>query len=582
MDIEKLQAIITKIVEDRADDLDRLIRLQSQYYNLLNEDEFPTDSKLPFPQAFAMVEENIPSAVEYLFPETNAIRLLPEEDNIDIDQLKKVEWGLHQMVNYRLPVKRQSAIAVTDCFKVGVGYTITEPCFVTPTISEEVTATDGKKTASERRMVSDKSKRSISYRHINVGQCLGYKDGSDTNGAKRSSTIIFLEFYTEAQIEAIAKGMGDRRGTGALTKAYKASKDEKAHESISSWLTKIAELHGPIYTDDGGDEDLPTLIPVVKVYQERAEAWLSFGTDIIYEKETEHETLRCPITKWTSVLDGDEWYPMSLAEALEKPHLGTNIWINMVYDAMSWNLNRPMVYSKEMYPDGAPEYDLRAQIGVQDTDVAKNAVAFLDGPQISSDTFAVGDRLQEMTERIGGRKDLTGKNYARGGANAFQELRSSVSGRERMAGWIFETGAMEEVHTHILIEMQAMDEDMKFFVREFDDDGKDGLNTSTVTLDDLRHAYTVTLSLKDKYAAGSLSVADRTSMYNLFKEDPYFDPKALREFVLANDDWAKRMMIPKNQVDTVQTQERNAQLLGRALSSDKQMNASPPAEGAMV
>jgi len=78
-------------------------------------------------------------------------------------------------------------------------------------------------------------------------------------------------------------------------------------------------------------------------------------------------------------------------------------------------------------------------------------------------------------------------------------------------------------------------------------------------------------------------MSDRMGMFNVFKEDPYFDPEELRIFTLANDDWAKRMLIPKNQIKTVQTQERNSQLLGRALSSDRQMNATPaPVEGAAV
>lgn len=565
-DVDRLQIVVKKIIDDRISDLDRLIRLSAQYYNLLDPDQLPTDSKIPFPFAFAMTEEQIPHVVEYLFPEVNAVRLWPEERDISIDNIMNAEWALHQTVSRRVPVKRQSAMAIMDCFKVGVGYTISEQGAYTPFASGLKTASDQKNSASVRVMKAGKERKSVSYRHLNCGQVLGHTDGSDTNGSKRSSTVIFLDFYTPSEVESMSEGLGDRRDASLLDQYGKFSAKEKdtLHESISSWNSKILSLNGPGWVDDGDKENLPSLIPVVKIYEEKKETWLSFGEDVVYENDGGYSTLRCPITKWSSVLDGDMWYPMSLAEAMEKPHLAQNIWVNMIYDAFTWVINRPMVYSKEEFPNGPPEYNPRERIGAATND-GRNAVSWLDGPNITADSFEIGTRLEQIGERITGKKDMAARNYTRGGAQAFQELMASTTGRQRMAGWIMQTGSLQNVYENILIEMQMMDEDLQFNVRDFDADGKENLSTRDITLDDLRRGYSVTLSLEDKYYAGSLSTQDRLIIYQQGKEDPYFDPQALRQFWLNNDEIARRLLKPDNQIKQVETQERNAQLLNRSL-----------------
>lgn len=565
-DITRLQTVVKKIIDDRTSDLDRLIRLSSQYYNLLDPDQLPTDSKIPFPFAFAMTEEHIPHVVEYLFPEVNAVRLWPEEKDIDIENITNAEWALHQMVSRRIPVKRQSAMAIMDCFKVGVGYTISEQGSYTPFASGLSTGSTPGKSASIRVMKAGREKKSVSYRHLNCGQVLGHVDGSDTNGSKRSSTVIFLDFYTPDEVEAIAAGMGDRRDATLFEQygKFRVKEKDSLHESISSWNSKILELNGPGWVDDGDKENLPSLIPVVKIYERKKETWISFGEDVVYENDGGYSTLRCPITKWTSVLDGDMWYPMSLAEAMEKPHLAQNIWINMIYDAFTWTINRPMVYSKEEFPNGPPEYNPRERIGAATND-SKNAVSWLDGPNVTADSFEIGTRLEQIGERITGKRDMAARNYTRGGAQAFQELMSSTTGRQRMAGWIMQTGSLENVYENILIEMQMMDEDLQFNMRDFDDDGNDRLYTRDVTIDDLRRGYSVTLSLSDKYYAGSLTSQDRLIIYQQGRDDPYFEPTALRQFWLNNDEIAHRLLKPANKVQQIETEERNAQLLNRSL-----------------
>ena len=131
-DVDRLIELFKYAYKMCEKDLQRIQTLQRSYDNSILTAEMPTQSKIPIAAFYDMVEKSLPSALDYLFTPTNPVRLLPMESGVTMESVNKVESALYDLVVHRMRIQHNSVATLKDVFKCGLGYSIVEPCFVTP------------------------------------------------------------------------------------------------------------------------------------------------------------------------------------------------------------------------------------------------------------------------------------------------------------------------------------------------------------------------------------------------------------------------------------------------------------------
>jgi len=558
-------------------DLQRIEAFHNLYNNTINEAAWPTHSKMPIPLMFTSVERAIGPAMEYLFPKgSRMVRLTPLERGVPMDSIEKTEWALQHTVRSKMKLPFYAVPTVKNCFRSSVGYGIIEPIVVTPpTALINRAFADDREIARTRIMSVGSPRRSVRYRDLTQGQVIVTPDGSDFNGPKRVSIAFFLDSYHEDDFRAMYSDNPTDGEKPLLEGKVDAIIDEARMMGFTSTVpivNVVANLGGKdirMINDQKGRVNVE--VPVLKCYTGNRHLWIANGTQVIFDQQDEFQTLRCPLIKCSAWPDGDQWVPMSTPEAMSKIAVGLNIWVGALYDLMSYALNPLLLWDKTKTGNKPPERGPNSTIGVAgDT---RNAVEYVEHPQIPPAVFNVGELLQRFLGNAAGQENFLTNvqpGLMRGGAYSFESLLQSATGRERLAGSVLETGFMEPAMLQTLIYMQLniTEEGDIFRMREWSPEtGREYISEMNVTMEDMVNAYELELTLQEKHRNSAIDQQTRLAEFNALNGDRYTDQYQLRAELIQDEDKSRRLFLPRERAQEIQEQERllevAAQLRGR-------------------
>jgi len=564
-DVAKYMKIFSEAYSKCSSDYSRLKTLQMSYDNSVLATAWPTTSQIPIASFYDMVEKALPNAMDYLFSASNAIRLMPMEESVTMDQVRKSEMALWNLLTYRMKIQRNSIATLKDCFKCGVGFGIVEPFYVTPPSSFKLNVSGAKGTApkSTRVMELGAPKKSLRLRYVNPGQIVIMPDGSDFNGNDPVSISFLFDIYSEGQFRDMfnkAAGDGERPVlTGSVEDIISESRSI-GFTSDTDIISLMKSMGGKNLTSLKPTSELvPCYIPVLKVFDRHKHVWIANGTTSIYEQADEYQNMRCPLIKASAWIDSNRFYPMSTPEAYQRIGWAKNIVVNLFLDMLTMQLRRPIVYNSDFF-DKEPTFGPNDRIRTSAAD-ARMGAAFMDAPRLDPASMTIYETVSTLGSSLTGQKDFMEKNFTRGGGMAFQDLLATMEGIERLKGSILEMTFLESVAQQALIYLQTNIGQEGEVVRTREKVKTPGgeeteeIKTLTVTENDLCHAYEMSLDLRSKYRKGAMEQNQSLAVYDRKAKSPYFDQwEVAADHLCLSDEEVRRQLKSRKDVAAMQAQ----------------------------
>lgn len=562
--VQRYMDILEYAYERFKSTLDRLQALHLTYENVVNETMFPTISKMAIPNHFGMVQEALPDALDFIWPDSlKTYELNPVDTDVDMETLDKVERGLNYFVRQRIDAKWASLPILTNAIKTGLGYGAVIPHVITPpaTINKRFIQ-GGRVVGSARSIGVGKPQKTLILKNIPLGQIIPSDDGSDFNGPDSASYIFWIDVYGEDRFRRLMKKVkadaediavsGDAEAIIQQAYAFNFTTNVPLPNIISS-------LGGVDLTTRGvrGENEF-VQVPVIKCYGEHEVVWIANGTTVIYHEKDSIQTLHRPLIKASVTVDNSKWHPMNPAEAGAAIANGKNIYTNLLMDMIIRATNPIAMYDKGRFGNKPPVPGVNGWIGVDG--VTTGAIDFPSTPQMNNGHFGFDNMLDRLYGHAVGQASSMQEptpGMLRGGMHAFESLLNTMSGRKRLAAMVMEMGFVKPLGNIAMIHMQLMasGEGMSFQEREYDSDvGKDRIAKHSITFDDLQHAYSVTLDTRVK-SRSTTDLNERIQIFNMLRDDPYFDPHGVREWVAGPYSDLRRSLYSREKVRKIQEQQ---------------------------
>ena len=564
-------------------DFKRMIDLQNMYDGVIDQNEWPTVSEIPIPVIFNMVEKALPGALEYLFPKDKFLRLTPTQMGVDIDNVRKTEFALQHYVLHRVKLQKNSVPTIKDCFKFGVGYGIIEPTVVTPpaAFTRQVSNPEGR--VATRVLDLGSPMKSVRYRYVTPAQVIVTPDGTDFNGNDTPTMRFFIDMYGEDKIRQMYRDeITDGENPELSGDAEQIIKEarHKGFDSRTSVTETIARLTGKDMTKTQEDERIPVIVPILKIYEDNKHTWIANGSQVILQEENKFQTMRCPLVKASAWPEGHRWYPMSPVEASYKMGIGINVFHNAIFDLLTYILKPLAVYDKSKFPVGAPERGPDNMIGLSSGNV-RDGFGYAENPQIPSQMFTINEMIQRMFGETVNQNDILSSGqtgFLRSGAFAFESLLQESTGRDRLTGAILETSFLESAIHQILVYMQLnLGEDGETIVsREFDEgSGEELIENVSITQEDIVNAYDINLNLKEKHKMNAINFSQKQADLQAGLASPFTDKYEVFMDYYGEDDRAKRLMKPKEIVQQIEEDQRQAELIAQVRGGAAEQGGVP-------
>ena len=562
-----------------------LEQLQRSYDNKINKYTWPTNAKIPTARHFSMVENELADVFESIFLSLSKfMTLMPASKGISADQLEKSMFALKTTLIYRMKIYYNSLRTLKDCFKLGVGYGIIESVNVTPPVALTTRANAGGRSLSARVMGVSEPQRALRYKYVNTGRVIPYPNGTEFNGPDRVDIAFFIDDYPEDQFREMFSTQPIDGDASPLSGDVDAIIKEGREYGITPELSigKILDILGgkPQNLDGKGRDgkDIKCRIPVIKCYENYAgrHTFLALGKYVVYREESQFQTMRCPLVKASAWLDSTRFFPMSTPQATRVISWSQDVWTSMIFDMMVDAAKRPFVYDKTKIKDMGPRGPTPRQAIGADGSVNQVA-AYLGGPPVDSNTMGVGQVLSGLSEDITGQRDLTEKNFTRGGMMSFQDLLSSTTMRKRMMATILNTGFIEEIATQVLAYLQLVSspEGEVFRTQSFNrDTGKTYVEEMSITDADLKNSMDVFIDPAATRRVGSNEDQSKLSKYDRMSKSIYFDQYEVSKTMCDDDAETARLLLPREEVIRKQKESEDAQL-----QATRQGSGAPAATG---
>lgn len=563
----------------------RMLKFQAMYENRINEDEWPTESRIPIPTLFSMTEELLATSYNYHWPGSNMIKLTPMNNNVSIETVSNLERLLYNQINHRMDLKTQGLKTLRDCYKLGVGYGIIENYTFTPAGIKVTEVSRGNEVASIRRIAPGEERVGIRYRYINPSRVIPTPDGTDTNGEDRVSWVFFVDFYSESQFRQIVR----RKDINVDVQKIIDKARNAGYTYLNAPVQIIAEMAGLSvegYQSTENNKNVPVRVPVIKCYGENEHVWLANGETVIHSVKDTFETLRCPIVKATSSPDGDAYYPMSVAEATLSLSMGMNIWLNAMFDLMSHHIKPTLVWDKSVIgnlpPERGPGGDIASNAG------ARDAAHYLELPAIPNQLFNLNEVVQQYYNTGTGKNALMNEPSAgmvRGGPSAFESLLAATGAREKLGAAILESNWFKPTIQQILYQMQAnaeAGEELVSHYREYSNENRgEMIQTVSVTHEDLMNIYDVALDLSAKFSSSALDENMKLQKYQAAKDSPYYDQYEVAKILWNDEEEQARLVLPREEVEAKQREREQAELEATRQGGAQASPGIPAAQGAI-
>ena len=578
-------------IREQAPYLNELIKLQSSYENKIDPATWATHSQVPTAQHFIMVENALGPAMSGLFPETNGLQLIPNDDEVTAEQWAKAEWALWTQLSYTMRLQEAALPSVKDCMKLGVGYGIVEPYSFTPEVGKIIT--EGQK--KTRVIGTGEAKTGIRYRYISAGRIIPYPEGSSFDGPNAVPMFWFFDPHPLSDIEAmyngeLPNGVDKEELNGTIEDVKKLAKDFAT--GGGNELTKFAAIMDgvkDIYNQRGSrpDEVAPLSVPIIKVFvQPGTWKWIipSRNNDgmVMLTRESPVQKMQSGMVKWNAWPDGKRWFTMSTPEADRVRGFAHDLWFNFVIDQMGRAKEAVRVINKSALPPG--QNDLPDYEDVFITGSVRDAAGYLQPDNMDPAFMGMGQVISGLGDKIQGHNDFMQHNVTRGGTQAFNSLLNTMQARELLGISILETGALTKIFEMVLSYMQILAPEDGYTLRRavFDpSQNKRVIEAQTVTQDDLRHSYGLDLDLSTRRMLGGMTFDERLRLHEAIKNDTNVHPEMRDKVLPFPESFAKRLWKSIEDREATQAEDRNVELInalrGGGASQQRSPMAAPPA-----
>jgi len=590
-DVDNIMENFRWCYSQSLDNLRRLAMLKQTYTNIANPDAWPSDSCLPLALLFAQTEKALPGAVDYLFNSGVMLQFLPTESGVSMDAVLASERVLSYTMRYTMELEHNSHATLRDCFSLGLGTGIVEPIVVTPDASFTNLAVDadGNIISKARTVRAGSAKRSVRFRYGTPGQFLVTPDGSDFNGPQRCSVRYFVDSMSESQFrDMMSKQVTDEDQMSAdliktRTELIIEDAQNNGHNNRIPIEATIAQLGGIDLRNLKQHEGAPVRIPIIKMCEDHRHVWLANGKYKILDLSNEGQIMRCPYIRAAAGIEGNNFYPMSVAEASQSVNLGINHFVNALFDILQYYARPMMAWNSQQgseEPTRQPGKILKVNGSIRDN------VGYVDQPQLTNEVFAVGDVLQNMMSEVTGQSQDSqmSPGMVRGGGFALSDMMKSKAGRSTLANAVLGTGFLKSVaaQTFILIRENILQGPEVFAEREFDPQtGQDVIRDYEITEEDVVHALSLKMSTRSRVGASALTFAERQADLDNAKGSDLHDQYQVWVDYYQDEERARRLL--KTPVEVRRMQEEDRQLANQERAQGIQQAAStrqePAAQG---
>ena len=576
-------------IRKQAPYLNELIKLQSSYENKIDPATWATHSQVPTAQHFIMVENALGPAMQGLFPETNGLQLIPNDDEVTAEQWTKAEWALWTQLSYIMRLQDACLPSVKDCMKLGVGYGIVEPYSFTPEVAKIIM--DGKK--KTRVMGTGEAKTGIRYRYISSGRIIPYPEGSSFDGPNAAPMFWFFDPHPLSDIEAmysgeLPNGVDKKELNGTIEDVKKLAKDFAS--GGGNELTKFAAIMDgveDVYNQRGSrpDDVAPVSVPIIKVFEQPGTwKWIIPSRNnegmVMLTRESKVQKKQSGMIKWSAWPDGNRWYSMSTPEADRVRGFAHDLWFNFVIDQMGRAKEAVRVINASALPPG--QKDLPDFEDVFITGPVRDAAAYLQPANLDPSLMGMGQVISGLGDKIQGHTDFMQHNSTRGGAEAFNSLLNTMQSRELLGISILETGALTKIFEIVLGYMKILVPEDGFTLRRavFDQSqNKRIIEAQTVTREDLRHSYELDLDLSTRRMLGGMTFEQRIRLHEVIRNDPNVHPEMRDKVLPFPEAFARRLWKSIEDREQTQAEDRNVELISalRGGGAAQPAEPTPPA-----
>jgi hypothetical protein len=574
---------------------ERMERIQQAYDNKINLVNWPTISEIAIPLTFVGVEEQLPFAMEYLFPDNRFINLIPVGNMVMSDRVEMVEDDLRFTLKNQMKIQLAAFPTVKDCYKFGVGYGLVDVQEVTPPeIATSQIISEGKLRASARRIVLGRSVLAPVFKYLSPIQVIPMPDGANIEGPNKASGHFVIDFKYEDEFRAMYKPVPTLEGDRPVLKGNPEdiikearSLNFDARMAKSDIIFSISGLN--LTKTNNGDKKMPVVIPIVRCYFDNHHVWIANGTTEIWQSKNELQSMKSDCVKFSAWPDGLRWFPMNITEASEKTNLGANVWYNGLVDLAMYHMNPTRIIDEgSLGQDKSLRRGPKADIRVRG-DVTK-AVKYMDLPEFPGVLMTMGENLLQFHGKAMGNPsfmDRGNPGLVRGGLNTLEHLLSSSHGRQLLAAIILKTGGLEPTVEKVLLKKQLLiDERGESFIDVGYDEntGKRVFSEKTVTRDDFINVFRVELDLPAARMNSAQAFTERTALFDRTERDKeMFDTRKRYEMLVENPKVVRDIMLPKAVTDRRQEQMAQARMAAAARGEQPQVApGSTPGEQAMM
>jgi len=581
--VEEMMARFDYAYQEVLSNFERMERIQQAYGNTINTVNWPTISRIAIPMTFVGVEEQLPFAMKYLFPESQFINLIPVGNMVLADRVELVEDDLRYTLRNEMSIELAMFPSIKDCFKFGVGYGMVDVHEITPPeIAVSQVISDGQLQASGRRIVVGRPVLAPVYKYLTPIQVIPMPDGANVDGPNKASGHFIIDFKYEDEFKSMYKEVptleGDRP---VLSGNPKDIIEEARHLNFDSRIPSIEIIHSisqlNLNATNNADKKMPVVIPIVKCYFDNEQVWIANGTTKIWHAKDNLQAMSSDLVKFSAWPDGLTWFPMGITEASERLSLGSNIWYNGLVDLAMYLMNPTRIINERMLgSDKSLRRGPRSDIKV--TGPANEAVSILQTPQFPQELFQMGEMLTGAHGKAMGNPSFMDKGtpgLVRGGTNALEHMMSSSTSRQLLAGTILKTGGLKPTVEKVLIKKQLLiDERGRSFIDTgFDENTGDRFfEEKKVTQEDVRNVFRVEIDLPEASMNSMAEFTKRASIFDRTERDKeMFDVRKRYEMLASDDKLIRSIMKPKAVVEKLQEQQTQARLAAQAQGEEQQV-----------
>lgn len=505
-----------------------------------------TMSDISLGEARKFVEQALPPIWFHLMGSDNPFELIPASKNIDFAKARSVrDWVLFNMMTV-MNLYTEGYLCLKEAVKLGKGYMIIEPKFITPPVSEEKVVYAGGERIKTRDMGIGGAMMVPGCTYIPFGQVIPTPDGKNPDEA---SCTFILRFYPEPDFrDMLNKDLNPNTPfTGNADQIIEYARSNAMDGYIRSPRQIAAQIANqdraiPDKMNNSGNKDTPVSVPVLQCYGRKEHIWFACDRFPVYHKKSSFQTLRSPLTVATFDPDGNNWFTPGIIRPRRSMIMGVENFYRAVMDIVTMYVHPHQVVNQDYIIGSKSSSDLQpyGKTLITGQGKASDVMSFATPPGIPPFLLEMGNRLEEKNESSAGQpKSLQGQGTAglvRGGSGAMESLRQSTSGREKMTTDHFEKGWYTQVveNTTILCQMLANDKEMLPKLKYDPKTGKNELGWTEITRDDIRQVYRVQLSFTEKMSNQLAEIQRNSIIYDRAVKNQYCNPKEALALLVGN------------------------------------------------